>query len=77
MKLHIYGALQSYKKRAPVRMHMPGHKGSRAFALFGSAAAYDITELPFSDCLESPSGIIARAQTDIADKFKCICCQRV
>lgn len=67
MKLHIYGALQSYKKRAPVRMHMPGHKGSRAFALFGSAAAYDITELPFSDCLESPSGIIARAQTDIAD----------
>lgn len=66
MKLHIYGALKSYEKRSPLRLHMPGHKASRRFAPF-AGAALDITELPFADCLESPSGIIARAQTDIAD----------
>lgn len=67
MKLHIYGALKSYKRRRPVRLHMPGHKASRRrFPLFRDAAL-DITELPFSDCLESPTGIIARAETDISD----------
>ena len=67
MKLHIYGALKEYKKRRPARMHMPGHKANRRkFPLFKDAAL-DITELPFSDCLENPDGIIARAQQDIAD----------
>lgn len=67
MKLHIYGALKEYKKRRPARMHMPGHKANRRrFPLFKDAAL-DITELSFSDCLESPDGIIAKAQQDIAD----------
>lgn len=67
MKLHIYGALKSYRRRRPVRLHMPGHKANaRRFPLFKDAAL-DITELPFSDCLESPSGIISKAETDISD----------
>ena len=67
MKLHIYGALCAYKKRRPLRMHMPGHKANRRlFPLFRDAAL-DITELSFSDCLESPDGVIAAAQADIAD----------
>ena len=50
-----------------MRFHMPGHKANRRrFPLFRDAAL-DITELPFADCLESPDGIIAAAQRDIAD----------
>ena len=50
-----------------MRFHMPGHKANRRrFPLFRDAAL-DITELPFADCLESPDGIIAEAQRDIAD----------
>ena len=67
MKLYIYGALKNYKARRPARFHMPGHKANRRrFPLFRDAAL-DITELPFSDCLESPEGIIDDAQRDIAD----------
>ena len=47
--------------------YAPGHKANgRRFPLFRDAAL-DITELPFSDCLESPDGAIARAQEDVAD----------
>lgn len=67
MKLHIYAMLRDYGRRCPLRMHMPGHKANgRRFPLFRDAAL-DITELPFSDCLESPDGAIARAQEDVAD----------
>lgn len=67
MKLYIYGALKNYKARRPSRFHMPGHKANgRRFPLFKDAAL-DITELPFADCLESPAGIIAEAEQDIAD----------
>ena len=67
MVLHIYGAMNAYQKRRPLRMHMPGHKANRRlFPLFRDAAL-DITELSFSDSLESPDGVIAAAQKDIAD----------
>lgn len=63
----IYGALKKYKKMRPVRFHMPGHKADRKhFPLFKDAAL-DITELSFADCLENPDGIIAAAESDIAD----------
>lgn len=71
MKLHIYGALKSYKARKAARFHMPGHKASRRFSLFRDAAL-DITELSFADCLENPDGIIAQAQLDIADALGCL-----
>ena len=66
MKLHIYGALKSYKALHPLRMHMPGHKASRFMLSFFRDAAKDITELPFSDCLENPDGIIAAADAMLA-----------
>lgn len=50
-----------------VRMHMPGHKASAAFRVAFPGAARDITELSFSDDLQSPSGAIAAAQRDIAE----------
>ncbi len=67
MKLHIYGALKSYKALHPLRMHMPGHKANRHMLSLFKDAAKDITELPFADCLENPDGIIASAEQDIAD----------
>ena len=67
MKLHIYGMLRDYRRRHPLRLHMPGHKANaRRFPLFKDAPL-DITELPFSDCLESPDGAIAQAQEDVAE----------
>ena len=64
-KLHIYGALRGYRAGPAARFHMPGHKGGR-FALFADAR-YDVTELPFSGCLEDASGVVGRAQEDIAE----------
>lgn len=67
MQYLIYDALKNYKRKMPVRFHMPGHKGSRRhFPLFKDAAL-DITELSFSDCLEGPDGILALAQSDVAE----------
>lgn len=69
MEYLIYGALKKYKKLRPVRFHMPGHKAdSKRFRLFRDAAL-DITELPFADCLENPDGIIAAAESDVAEIF--------
>lgn len=69
MEYLIYGALKKYKKLRPVRFHMPGHKAdSKRFRLFQDAAL-DITELPFADCLENPDGIIAAAESDVAEIF--------
>ena len=66
MRLHIYGALREYKKRKPLRLHMPGHKADRRMSALFRDSALDVTELSFSDCLESPDGVIARAEEDIA-----------
>lgn len=67
MEYLIYDALKKYKKLRPLRFHMPGHKADKKhFPLFGDAA-YDITELSFSDCLEHPDGIIAAAESDVAE----------
>ena len=69
MEYLIYGALKKYKKLRPVRFHMPGHKAdSKRFRLFRDAAL-DITELPFAVCLENPDGIIAAAESDVAEIF--------
>ena len=62
-KLHIYGALRGYRAGPAARFHMPGHKGRR---LPCARAPFDITELPFSGCLEDASGVIGRAQEDVA-----------
>lgn len=67
MEYLIYAALKKYKRMKPVRFHMPGHKADKKRFPFFKDAAYDITELSFADCLENPDGIIAAAESDIAD----------
>lgn len=70
----IYNAVMDYADKIQ-RFHTPGHCG-KAFdnALF-ECAAFDITELDFSDNLQCPSGIIADAENLCAAKYgskKCL-----
>ncbi len=67
MEYRILNALKKYKRENAARFHMPGHKANRKYFSVFKDASYDITELSFSDCLESPDGIIAEAEKDVAD----------
>lgn len=73
----IIEAMCSYSSRKPVRMHMPGHKGRRAFpvdyaphalsprraaSLLDELRAIDMTESPGLDNLHYPSGCIRRTE---------------
>lgn len=61
----IYSQLKRYA-RVDKSFHMPGHKARGDFKARFASAPFDITELPYSDNLACPTGIIAKAQKDIA-----------
>lgn len=50
--------IENYRAQAPLRLHMPGHKG---MALIGCEAD-DITEIPGADSLYEAAGIIAQSE---------------
>ena len=52
MRCHIVRMLRAQRRHTS--FHTPGHKRPGA----------DITELPYSDDLSDPTGVIARAQED-------------
>ncbi len=54
--------VRGYGEKAPLRLHMPGHKG------MGGAEAADITEVDGADVLYSPKGIIKESE-DIAGEL--------
>lgn len=54
MKTPIFDFIESYRKKSPIRMHMPGHKGQGGLG----AEALDITEISGADVLYHASGII-------------------
>ena len=62
MKSNIRSALKKYSTLSAVSFHTPGHKNDRFYKKFN----VDITELSFSDNLSKPSGIIKKAEEDIA-----------
>ena len=62
----ILAQLNKYKGKDKNRLHMPGHKNSGDFRSHFPVAPIDFTELDFSDDLQCPSGVIKKAQTDIA-----------
>lgn len=68
MKPLLFNEIQKYADRAAVRFHMPGHSGEKTDALYASAP-YDITELPFSDNLQNPTGIIKEAEERAATAY--------
>lgn len=65
-KYLIYSQLKSYAK-ADKSFHMPGHKARGDFKAKFPIAPFDITELCYSDNLLCPTGIIAKAQKDLAE----------
>lgn len=66
-KYEILTQLNKFKGKDKVRLHVPGHKNSSDFKANFPVAPIDFTELDFSDDLNCPSGVIKKAQEDIAE----------
>ncbi|WCK54610.1 aminotransferase class I/II-fold pyridoxal phosphate-dependent enzyme [Aneurinibacillus sp. Ricciae_BoGa-3] len=70
----LYEALELYKQKQNVSLHVPGHKDGEVFepesqALFAPVLAIDATEVEGLDDLHHPSGVIREAQQLAADAF--------
>lgn len=65
MKTPIVDFVNAYNAKAPLRLHMPGHKGQGALGF----EALDITEFDGADVLYDPKGIIAESQANAASLF--------
>lgn len=61
----IYNQLKNYAK-ASRAFHVPGHKAKGDFKAKFPVAPMDVTELPYSDNLQCPTGVILKAQEEIA-----------
>jgi len=69
----IFNELERLSKRNMASFHVPGHKGGKIFERYsvditGNIGKFDITEIPGSDNLHAPEGIIKEAQ-ERAKKF--------
>ncbi|MGM9571434.1 MAG: aminotransferase class I/II-fold pyridoxal phosphate-dependent enzyme [bacterium] len=68
----LWEGLKLYKNEKITRFHMPGHKAGRAFAPEWNEAlsgSFDVTEVPGTDDLHHPKGIIQEAETLAAQAF--------
>lgn len=68
----LWEGLKSYKNEKITRFHMPGHKAGRAFASEWHEAlsgSFDVTEVPGTDDLHHPKGIIQEAENLAAQAF--------
>ena len=65
MRTPIVDFLRDYQASAPVRFHMPGHKGSG----FLGCEGWDITEVRGADALYEADGIIAESERNAAALF--------
>lgn len=65
MKTPICDFCENYKKSAPLRFHMPGHKGKEILGIEG----LDITEISGADVLYSAKGIIKESEENASYLF--------
>ncbi len=66
----IQQMLEAYEGSNPLPFHMPGHLlGRGLIEEFKSIGRLDITEIPGSDCLHHPEGVIKEAQEYAAHLF--------
>ncbi len=65
MDAPIRDFVADYRRRAPARLHMPGHKGQ------GEPEALDITEIQGADSLYEAAGIIRRSEENASALFGC------
>ena len=66
-KYEILTQLNKFKGKDKNRLHVPGHKNSGEFKSQFGVAPIDLTELDITDDLSCPSGVIKKAQEDIAE----------
>ena len=73
MNTPICDFVKDYVSKDPVRLHMPGHKGSNggADSWIDQAVKYDITEIDGADYLSAPCGIIAESEENAGKLFGC------
>ena len=73
MNTPIYDFVKDYASKNPIRLHMPGHKGSYGIedTWMSQAALYDITEIDGADYLSAPAGIIAESEANAGKLFGC------
>ncbi len=62
MNTPICDFTENYIKKAPLRLHMPGHKGTNGYSS-------DITEVDGADSLYAPGGIIAESEENASRLF--------
>lgn len=67
MKTPIVSFLKSYQEKSPVRMHMPGHKGTGILGFEGM----DLTEISGADELFAADGIIKESEQNASNLFGC------
>lgn len=65
MNTPICDFVNEYSKNAPMRLHMPGHKGHSMLGI----EKYDITEVDGADVLYSANGIIEESQNNASELF--------
>ena len=63
MNTPICDFLEAYANAAPVRMHMPGHKGT------SEENSHDLTEIVGADCLFVADGIIGESERNLSDIY--------
>ena len=59
--------VRTYTSNAPVRLHMPGHKGKGPLC----CENLDITEIHGADDLYRPTGVIAESEKNASYLFGC------
>jgi arginine/lysine/ornithine decarboxylase len=72
MHIPLIDSLEKYRRRNPVRLHVPGHKGGQALSPVmrqGDLPGWDVTELEGLDDLHNPDGAIAAAQQLAANLY--------
>lgn len=67
MNTPICDFVRKYNEKYPIRMHMPGHKGTN----FLGFENLDITEFQGADDLYHPTGIIAESEKNASELFGC------
>ena len=67
MDAPICDFISAYCRKRPMRLHMPGHKGT----ILTGIEPMDITEIPGADSLYTPEGIIKRSEENASRLFGC------
>lgn len=70
MEMPILQGLKDYTAQKNIRFHMPGHKGKDYFKIWlDEVCKMDVTEIPGTDNLYNPKGIILESQELAAKVF--------